>query len=139
KTGISPATLHTLLDTFGVTLNSIMRRAAPRIAQVKRAGHRATMRSHGVRMEQLADGDTLMDPHVTSIDPGAGSGGTYAHAGEEFVYVHEGVLEIVLKKAERYRLRSGDSIYYPSPIEHSFRNPGLEMTRVLWINTPPTF
>jgi DNA-binding transcriptional MerR regulator/quercetin dioxygenase-like cupin family protein len=139
KTGIAPATLHRLVQAYGATLTSIMRRAAPRIAQVKRPGHRAAIRSHGVVMEQLVDGNTLMDPHVTTFEPGAGSGGAYSHEGEEFIYVLQGVLEILLAGGERYRLDPGESIYYPSTIEHSFWNPGTTLTSVLWINTPPTF
>ena len=139
KTGIAPGTLHKLVQAYGATLTSIMRKAAPRIAQVKRPGHRAVIKSHGVSMEQLVDGDTLMDPHITIVEPGAGSGGSYSHEGEEFIYVLDGVLEIVLAEGERYRLHAGESIYYPSTIDHLFRNPGTTSTRVLWINTPPTF
>jgi uncharacterized cupin superfamily protein len=139
KTGIAPGTLHKLVQAYGATLTSIMRKAAPRIAQVKRPGHRAVISSHGVSMEQLVDGDTLMDPHITTVEPGAGSGGSYSHEGEEFIYVLDGVLEIVLAEGERYRLHSGESIYYPSTIDHFFWNPGTTTTRVLWINTPPTF
>jgi mannose-6-phosphate isomerase-like protein (cupin superfamily) len=36
-------------------------------------------------------------------------------------------------------LQTGDSFYFSSSVPHSYRNPGKTVTRVLWINTPPTF
>jgi DNA-binding transcriptional MerR regulator/quercetin dioxygenase-like cupin family protein len=139
QTGISPASLHKLADTYGATLTSIMRRAAPRLAQLKRLDSRRAIRNHGVTMEQMVDGQTMMDPSIFTVEPGAGSGGSYSHAGEEFVYMLQGSLEIVLGVGERYTLKAGESLYYPSTIEHRWRNPGTELAQALWVNTPPTF
>jgi len=36
-------------------------------------------------------------------------------------------------------LRAGDSFHFPSEVPHGYRNPGRVRTRVLWVNTPPTF
>ena len=33
----------------------------------------------------------------------------------------------------------GDSFFFPSTIPLGYSNPGAETTRVLWVNTPPTF
>ena len=139
QTGISPASIHKLTDIYGATLTSIMRRAAPRLAQLKRPGRRRAIRNKGVTMEQLVDGQTMMDPQIFTVEPGAGSGGNYSHAGEEFVYLLRGSLEIVLGDSERYLLKQGESLYYPSTMEHRWRNPGAEMAQALWVNTPPTF
>lgn len=139
QTGISPASMHKLAETYGATLTSIMRRAAPRLAQLKRPGRRRAIRNHGVTMEQLVDGQTMMDPSIFTVEPGAGSGGSYSHAGEEFVYMLQGSLEIVLGEGEKHSLKTGESLYYPSTIEHRWRNPGTETAQALWVNTPPTF
>ena len=90
-------------------------------------------------MEQLADGQTLMEPQLFTIEPGVSSEGSYRHAGEEFVFVLEGAFEVVLNDHERHLLQLGDSLYYPSSVGHSWRNPGREPARVIWVNTPPTF
>ena len=37
------------------------------------------------------------------------------------------------------QLGPGDSFAFPSTLPHMYRNPGSEVTRVIWINTPPTF
>ena len=92
----------------------------------------------GVRMELLAWGNTVMEPHLFRIAPKAGSGESYVHVGEEFLYVLKGVLEIVLR-AESYTLKPGDSFYFESSVPHRWGNPGRSETWVLWVNTPPTF
>ena len=92
----------------------------------------------GVRMELLAWGNTVMEPHLFRVAPEAGSGDSYTHAGEEFLYVLQGELLITLEK-EQYRLKAGDSFYFESATPHHWKNPGRAETWVLWVNTPPTF
>jgi DNA-binding transcriptional MerR regulator/mannose-6-phosphate isomerase-like protein (cupin superfamily) len=92
----------------------------------------------GVRMELLAWGNTVMEPHLFRIAPQAGSGESYTHEGEEFLYILQGELQISLEE-EQYRLQPGDSFYFESATPHSWKNPGHGETWVLWVNTPPTF
>src|SRR5437764_1915260 len=92
----------------------------------------------GVRMELLAWGNTVMEPHLFRIAAQAGSGESYTHEGEEFLYILRGQLHISLD-GEEYRLRPGDSFYFESATPHRWKNPGRSETWVLWVNTPPTF
>jgi len=92
----------------------------------------------GVHMELLAWGNTVMEPHLFRIKPGAGSGESYAHEGEEFLFVLRGELEISLADDE-YHLKRGDSFYFESATPHHWKNPGPGETWLLWVNTPPTF
>ena len=92
----------------------------------------------GVHMELLAWGNTVMEPHLFRIAPKAGSGESYSHEGEEFLYVIQGELRISVEKTE-YQLKSGDSFYFESAMPHRWSNPGAKETWVLWVNTPPTF
>jgi DNA-binding transcriptional MerR regulator/mannose-6-phosphate isomerase-like protein (cupin superfamily) len=92
----------------------------------------------GVRMELLAWGSTVMEPHLFRISPQSGSGDSYTHEGEEFLYILQGELQISLQEQE-YRLRPGDSFYFESGTPHRWKNPGRDETWVLWVNTPPTF
>jgi DNA-binding transcriptional MerR regulator/mannose-6-phosphate isomerase-like protein (cupin superfamily) len=92
----------------------------------------------GVHMELLAWGNTVMEPHLFRIKPGAGSGESYAHEGEEFLFVLRGDLKISLAD-EEYQLKRGDSFYFESATPHHWRNPGPGETLLLWVNTPPTF
>jgi DNA-binding transcriptional MerR regulator/mannose-6-phosphate isomerase-like protein (cupin superfamily) len=92
----------------------------------------------GVRMELLAWGNTVMEPHLFRVAPQAGSGDSYAHEGQEFLYLLRGELKISLA-GEEYLLKRGDSFYFESDTPHHWKNPGRSETWVLWINTPPTF
>jgi DNA-binding transcriptional MerR regulator/mannose-6-phosphate isomerase-like protein (cupin superfamily) len=92
----------------------------------------------GVRMELLAWGNTVMEPHLFRIAPKAGSGEPYTHEGEEFLMVLRGELHLAVDSQE-YRLKSGDSFYFESATPHRWKNPGRSETWVLWVNTPPTF
>jgi DNA-binding transcriptional MerR regulator/quercetin dioxygenase-like cupin family protein len=106
--------------------------------QVRPAERKVLEAGPGVRMELLAWGNTVMEPHLFRVAPSAGSGDCYAHEGEEFLYVLRGELMITLEKNE-YRLKAGDSFYFESVTPHQWRNPGRAETWLLWVNTPPTF
>jgi DNA-binding transcriptional MerR regulator/mannose-6-phosphate isomerase-like protein (cupin superfamily) len=119
-----------ILDFFdGTGISS--RQVRPKQRKVLEAGS-------GVRMELLAWGNTVMEPHLFRVAPEAGSGESYTHEGEEFLYVLRGQLTIMLEN-EEYRLKTGDSFYFESATPHHWRNPGRAETWVLWVNTPPTF
>jgi DNA-binding transcriptional MerR regulator/uncharacterized RmlC-like cupin family protein len=104
-----------------------------------RPGQRKVLKAgDGVQMELLAWGNTVMEPHLFRIKPEAGSGESYSHEGEEFIYVLNGEFEIALE-GEQYRLKAGDSFYFESATPHRWKNPGRSETFILWVNTPPTF
>jgi DNA-binding transcriptional MerR regulator/quercetin dioxygenase-like cupin family protein len=119
-----------ILDFFDAS-GASSRRVRPQERKVLEAGP-------GVRMELLAWGNTVMEPHLFRIAPEAGSGDSYSHEGEEFIYVLRGDLEIVID-GEQHRLKPGDSFYFESATPHRWKNPGRKETWVLWVNTPPTF
>ena len=105
---------------------------------VRPAQRKVLQAGRGVRMELLAWGNAVMEPHLFRIAPDAGSGESYTHEGEEFIYVLRGKLEISLD-GESFKLRPGDSFYFESATPHRWKNPGKNETWLLWINTPPTF
>lgn len=106
--------------------------------QVRASERKVLEAGAGVRMELLAWGNTVMEPHLFRIAPESGSGDSYTHEGEEFIYVIRGELQITLD-GEEYRLKRGDSFYFESARPHTWKNPGNKETAVLWVNTPPTF
>src|SRR5438270_8612059 len=81
--------------------------------QVRPAERKVLEAGPGVRMELLAWGNTVMEPHLFRVAPESGSGESYTHEGEEFLYVLRGQLAITLHD-EEYRLRHGDSFYFES-------------------------
>jgi len=119
-----------ILNFFDAT-GSSSRQVRPEQRKVLEAGP-------GVQMELLAWGNTVMEPHLFRVAPKAGSGDSYTHEGEEFLYVLRGELAITVEE-EEYRLKAGDSFYFESSTPHHWKNPGQAETWVLWVNTPPTF
>lgn len=136
----SVGTLQRLTTLYGVTVVDLF---APPVAptRVVRTAARRTLAlpDAGVRIEQLAEAATELEPQLFVLAAGADSAAAYAHAGEEFVYVLEGGVTFWVGDRERYRLRAGDSLTFPSTMPHRWRNRADGETRLLWINTPPTF
>ena len=119
-----------ILEFFDPTESSV-RLVSPSKRKVLEAGP-------GVRMELLAWGNTVMEPHLFRVAPNTGSGESYSHEGEEFLFVLRGELLIALA-GEEYHLKRGDSFYFESATPHQWKNPGRTETWLLWVNTPPTF
>ncbi|MGH9682705.1 MAG: cupin domain-containing protein [Candidatus Acidiferrales bacterium] len=135
----SVATLRRLARFYKVNILSLFDPAEVNPGIVRPADRKVLEAGHGVRMELLSWGNTVMEPHLFRVAPSAGSGESYAHEGEEFLYILQGDLEIELDGAEPQLLKQGDSFYFESNTEHRWKNPGKKETVVLWINTPPTF
>lgn len=136
----SVATLRRLARFYHVNILSLFNPSDVNPGRVKPADRKVLEAGPGVRMELLSWGNAaMMEPHLFRIAPSAGSGESYAHDGEEFLYILRGTLEIVLEGGEKHRLEDGDSFYFESSNEHHWKNPGKKETLVLWINTPPTF
>jgi transcriptional regulator with XRE-family HTH domain len=94
----------------------------------------------GTYMERLLPYDPahLLQGNIHVVEAGGGSEGTIAHEGEEVGFVLEGQLELTVGD-QTYFLNAEDSFSFRSSIPHGYRNPGPGRTRVLFINTPPSF
>src|SRR5262249_58193633 len=113
KTGLSPsfvsmlersmanasiASLNLFVDLYGLTLRELLGSDSETERALVRAAERRVLPSmaSGVTVEELAEGKRLMSCQLVRIAPGAGSGGSYAHEGEEFVFVLSGQLRFVI-------------------------------------------
>ncbi|MGI8962451.1 MAG: cupin domain-containing protein [Bryobacteraceae bacterium] len=92
-----------------------------------------------VCMELLSIGTKMLECMLFRVPPNAGSNGSYSHAGEEFIFMLEGRLEIWLDEVETHVLEKGDSFWFESNLGHRWFNPLNEEAVLLWVNTPPTF
>jgi DNA-binding transcriptional MerR regulator/quercetin dioxygenase-like cupin family protein len=134
----SVGTLRKLARFYKTNILDFLNADGPSSPRVRPAQRKVLEAGTGVRMELLAWGNTVMEPHLFRIAPEAGSGDSYTHEGEEFIYVLRGDLEIHID-GNHYRLKPGDSFYFESATPHRWKNPGRRETLVLWVNTPPTF
>ncbi len=62
----------------------------------------------------------------------------YPHEGEEFVYVLEGILTLVIDN-QRFELYPGDSAHYESTIVHNWANYTNKTVKILTVHTPNVF
>ena len=138
--------LHRLVNVLGINIGALFESQEQESAAVMRAGTRPVIaierdgRGAGVALERLVpygDGH-LLQGNIHIVAPGCGSDGRMEHEGEEVGYVLEGELTLTLD-GQTYALRAGDSFVFRSNRLHGYRNPGKTPTRILWINTPPTF
>lgn len=135
----SVSTLRRIARFYRTNILSLFETTGETRRLVRPEHRRVLETTPGVRMELLALGHTVMEPHLFRIKPGGGSGESYSHEGEEFLHVLRGDFEIWLDGNEHYRLKPGDSLYFESSTPHKWKNPGKKETWLLWVNTPPTF
>lgn len=141
--GVSIPEAKELAHYYGLTLTELMHNSgnglqSPIVTPSTGGAILPTLGS-GIRIEQLATGNSMMDCQRWFIEPGINSHGAYAHDGEEFIYVLFGQLLVTIEDEEPRVLNQGESIYFRSTLKHSWLNPGRTTTILLWINTPPTF
>ena len=78
-----------------------------------------------------------MEPFMIDIFPSSEeSFKLSSHEGEEFIYVMEGVVEIIYGK-DKYILNEGESIYYDSIVKHHVHSHGPDSAKILAVVYAP--
>jgi transcriptional regulator with XRE-family HTH domain len=87
---------------------------------------------YGYQYESLAPKkrDRHMDPFLIRLEPSKTAEERSTHAGQEFIYVLEGQVEVRLEQ-EVHILKLGDSIYYDSTVPHLVKAYGDNASRIL--------
>jgi DNA-binding transcriptional MerR regulator len=122
--GLSPSTVSAIERGLSApSVGTLQRLAAaldttvPLLLNTPRPGRQLVVRPHerqvlemetpGVVFENLYAIDTALQSILITVEPGEGSHESYAHEGEEFLYVLEGRLELTLDEMYTYGLRAG--------------------------------
>ena len=135
----SIATLQRLATTYGATLKELFQ-VPGKSGRLMKASERTVVElSPGVRIEPLSRGAPMLQSTLMRCEPSAGSGGSYSHLGEEFIYMIAGTLEVWLDELHCFVLQAGDGFWFESSHGHRWFNPGDTEAVLLWINTPPIF
>ena len=138
--------LHSLVTELETNIGALFEPNWSGVEYVARAGVRPRISAGGekgaagVMLERLVPNGKghLLQGNIHIVAPGAGSMGPIRHEGDEVGYVLEGRLALRIDDVV-HELGPGDSFAFPSNLAHTYRNPGKVVTRVIWINTPPTF
>lgn len=80
----------------------------------------------------------LLQSHVLNLSPKGRSDGLIRHTGEELGFVITGEVDLEVEGVI-YHLQAGDSFFFSSSLAHGYYNKGKTITRILWVNTPPSF
>jgi transcriptional regulator with XRE-family HTH domain len=138
---ISLAGLQRLAVELGISVSDLFGGSSGSGRRLVLSGQRPVLDTgeRRVRVESLAVGAQLLEPHLYLVQPGGGSEGSYHHDGEEMVYVLQGEVEFWLNEIERHVVGAGDCLTFPSSLRHRWRNSGDGQLEMLWVNTPITF
>lgn len=76
-----------------------------------------------------------LEPLLVEVPPHYNGTPPFAHKGEEFAYVLEGLITLTIQGRD-YQLEPGDSIHFTSEVPHTYWNNGATPAKVIWVLTP---
>ncbi len=80
----------------------------------------------------------MMEPILLDIAPGGSFIEDDPHQGEEFGYVIQGNITIILG-GKKFKAKKGESFYYKTKVDHTIVNTGKTSAKILMVATPPNF
>lgn len=136
----SVASLLKLSQAYGANILSFYDPSPEPRRRLVRSGEAEViaMGEPGVGVALLTPHEGPIELHLFELAPGASSGGSYRHEGDEFWYVLDGTLGVWLDDTF-FRLEAGDCLSFASTDEHRFANLAPGVTKFLGGNTPSTF
>lgn len=138
-TSPSIATLTDILNALGSNLSDFFRDAP----------EEKIVFTQDEYIEKLTDGmvwnwvipnaqKNMMEPVLVALEPDGATPDDFPHDGEEFGFVLEGRIAIVIG-GKTHVAKKGESFYYTANREHHIVNKGKGKAKFLWISTPPNF
>lgn len=79
-----------------------------------------------------------MEPVIVELSPNSQTNVDYPHEGQEFGYVLEGKIIVVVQNKE-CPVKKGETFYFTTSKNHYIKNTSNEIAKVLWISSPPNF
>lgn len=141
KTSVAAPRLQAIAAAFGLSATDLLPDSgAQALIQTVRGDDAPSLTGFvpGVHARMLArDLFRRIQPVLLTLDPGASHVNDVGHAGEEFVYILRGTVELVVDRTQVATLRPGDGAHYPSALSHAYRNVGADPAEILTVSTPP--
>jgi transcriptional regulator with XRE-family HTH domain len=144
--GVSLRRLQLVAEHFGLQIVDLLGppvevSAPDEVEIVRNCAARAdgVRRGKGVVYQLLGAGeDHAIQPYLLSFEPDGGyERDRIGHPGEEFAYVLQGEVELVIAE-ERHRLSQGDLVRFRADQPHAFRNTSaVGIAMVIGAATPP--
>jgi transcriptional regulator with XRE-family HTH domain len=135
--------LQRLVEALGRDLPSFFGSNPDAPGLVLRAGQRPIVttdpirKGQGVHYERLIPfgAGNLLEGNIHVVAPDGAKQDPITHQGETMGYLIQGQLELSIE-GTTYALNAGDSFFFKNHLTNSYRNPGVQEARVLWVNTP---
>jgi transcriptional regulator with XRE-family HTH domain len=146
RTRPSLNSLHRIAVSLGVNIGTLAPQHDGNASRIVRAKGRALLGAplirsgDGIKLEMISgqsDGE-LFQVNLHHVEVGGRSDGQIVHAGNEFIFVLKGEIDLFLG-SETIRLGEGDAAFFRSTEPHGYANPGKQNGVVLWLNSPPTY
>jgi transcriptional regulator with XRE-family HTH domain len=123
-----------LARALGVSLGTLVGESpAENTVYVSRSGDRHTIAAGDTSLQSLSDPELRWLQVVELSLPPGRLGEPAAHAGEEWVYVLSGAIDVDLNGSTS-SLAAGDAVHFRADIPHTLRNPHPESATVLVVN-----
>ncbi len=141
RSDITIGRLARLVEFYGVPLADLVPVGNGGDPEIVRKAEQRVLPSpaEGINFLLLTrDSRGAMMPMIVEFEPSAHLAEYGRHAGDEFVHVLQGSLELVLEGSEPRILKAGDSAYYSAERPHLFRNASdRHPLRIVCVDTPP--
>lgn len=140
-TSPSIASLVDLLECLGTDLNEFFSdRVEEKIVFTEQDFFENEDKDHGYLLRWIVPNaqKNMMEPILLEIGPGGSFVDDGPHQGEEFGYVLQGAVTVVVG-GKKYKAKKGETFYYKTQLEHTIKNPGKLSAKILMVAAPPNF
>lgn len=79
-----------------------------------------------------------MEPIIMVINPHTSTTIDMPHEGQEFGYILEGNVELVVGN-QKYICKKGETFYFSTDKNHYLNNNSDEYVKLIWVSSPPNF
>ena len=79
-----------------------------------------------------------MEPVIVTINPNTSMTVDMPHEGQEFGYVLEGEVVVVVG-SKSYVCKKGETFYFTTDKNHYIKNNKNKLAKVIWVSSPPNF
>lgn len=94
--------------------------------------------SHKIKWLVVNSQKNEMEPILVEMGKGAETEKDLPHEGEEFGYVLQGKIELVVGN-NKYKCKKGETFYFVSNKTHYIKNIYDGDTKLIWVSSPPNF
>jgi transcriptional regulator with XRE-family HTH domain len=135
--------LQRIVDALGRDLSSFFGSNPSSPGVIQRNGERPIVPTDPIRADSRVayerlvpfGAGNLLEGNIHIIEPNGAKQDPITHQGETLGFVLEGQVELTIESTT-YQLNAGDSFFFKNHLTNSYRNPGPDTARIIWVNTP---